>query len=114
MSLFSKKPTRHFSKQQEKAVAKSLGGRTTANSGATSFDKGDVVTEDILVECKTKVKTSEQITIKKEWIRKNREEAFAMGKQYSTIAFNFGPDEENYYIIDEYMFKMLQELLEKY
>ena len=30
-----KKPTRYFSDKQEKAVAKAIGGKQTANSGAT-------------------------------------------------------------------------------
>lgn len=29
--------TRHYSKQQEKKVAKAVGGKRTANSGATPF-----------------------------------------------------------------------------
>ena len=36
------KPTRYFSKKQETKVAKDLNMRCTLNSGATSFDKGDV------------------------------------------------------------------------
>ena len=32
-----------------------------------------------------------------------------MGKDYTALVFNFGPDEDNYYIIDE---KIFQELLE--
>ena len=31
------RPTRFFSDKQEKKVAKSLGGKQTANSGATDF-----------------------------------------------------------------------------
>ena len=31
------KPTRYYSKQQEKKVAKQLGGKRQANSGATPF-----------------------------------------------------------------------------
>ena len=34
-----------------------------------------------------------------------------MNKPYSAIVFNFGPDEENHYIIDEYLFQFLQEKL---
>ena len=30
-----------------------------------------------------------------------------MGKKYNALVFNFGPDEDNYYIIDEYLFKEL-------
>mgnify|MGYP003299143215 CR=1 FL=1 len=50
-----------------------------------------------------------EITYIKEWLEKNTQEAVFMGKPYSAIVFNFGPDEENHYIIDEYLF---QELLE--
>lgn len=31
------KPTRYFSSRQEKAVAKAIGGKKTANSGATPY-----------------------------------------------------------------------------
>ena len=61
-------PTRHFSKQQEKAVAKAVNGNPTANSGATDFGgKADVnVANLISIECKTKTTHSESISIKKE------------------------------------------------
>ena len=59
-------PTRHFSSKQEKAVAKAIGGRQTPNSGATTWIKSDVLTEDFAIECKTKTTHSESISIKKE------------------------------------------------
>lgn len=103
-------PTRKFSDKQEKSVVKSLGARQTSNSGATLFDKGDVVlnleSEKVLIECKTKMKLSKQVSIKKEWIDKNREEARFTGSSLQAICFNFGPNEENFYIIDEETFKM--------
>lgn len=34
-----------------------------------------------------------------------------MGKEHSAIVFNFGPGEENHYIIDEYLFLELLEYL---
>jgi hypothetical protein len=34
-----------------------------------------------------------------------------MGKPYSAVVFNFGPGEENHYIIDEYLFQELLEYL---
>ena len=34
-------PTRHFSKLQEDAVAKAIGGKRTPNSGATTWVKSD-------------------------------------------------------------------------
>ena len=35
-----------------------------------------------------------------------------MGKDYSAIAFNFGPGQENYYIIDELLFQELIQYIE--
>ena len=105
------KPTRYFSSKQEKKVASAVGGRQTSNSGATPFQKGDVLTSNMLLECKTKTTNSESISIKKEWISKNQQEQVFMGKKYSAIAFSFGPDEPNYYIIDEYLFQDLLEYL---
>ena len=58
----------------------------------------------MLLECKTKTSPSESISIKKEWLVKNESERIFMGKKYSAVAFNFGPDENNYYIIDEFLF----------
>ena len=106
------RPTRFFSKAQENTVAKAVGGKRTANSGATPFSKGDVRTDKFLIECKTCVTEKKSFAIKKEWIDKNKEEAFAMNKPYSAIVFNFGPDTENHYIINERLFKRLQALLE--
>lgn len=105
-------PTRYFSSKQEKAVAKATGGRQTPNSGATTWVKSDVLTEDFAIECKTKATHSESISIKKEWFEKQKQEMVFMGKKHSAIVFNFGPGEENHYIIDEYLFKALQEYLE--
>ena len=98
------KPTRWYSSKQEKAVAKAIGGQQTPNSGATPWIKGDVSTSKLLVECKTKTTPSESISIKKAWLQKNREEAIFNGKPYNVLAFNFGPDEPNYYILDESLF----------
>lgn len=108
-----KRPTRFYSKNQEKKVAKAVGGRIVANSGATAFNKGDVTTDLILLECKTCIETKKSFSIKKEWLEKNKEEAFAMGKDYSVLVFNFGPDTENYYVIDEKLFKELLDYIEK-
>ena len=104
--------TRFYSSKQEKAVAKAVGGKKVANSGATAFNKGDVTTDDMLIECKTCVENKKSFSIKKEWLEKNKEEAFEMGKSYSALAFNFGPDTDNYYVIDEKLFKILKEALE--
>ena len=61
----NKSSTRYFSSKQEKAVAKAVGGKKTANSGATPFQKGDVRTDNWLIECKTKTSPSESMSIKR-------------------------------------------------
>ena len=68
------KPTRYFSSRQEKQVAKQVGGKIVPNSGAIKFGAGDVVTDDWLIECKTKTSESKSMTIQKEWLDKNEEE----------------------------------------
>ena len=104
------RPTRFYSKKQETKVAKAVGGKRTANSGATTFSKGDVTTDLFLIECKTCTEPRKSFTLKKEWFDKNKEEAFAMHKDYSAIVFDFG-DGEQHYVIDEHLFRVLQETL---
>lgn len=106
-----KLPTRYYSNKQEKAIAKKLGGKQTANSGATKFQKSDVLLEKFALECKTKMTSSQSISIQKEWLEKQAREALFMGKPYNALAFNFGPNEKNYYIIDEELFEFLIEAL---
>ena len=58
------------------------------------------------------------MSIKKDWIEKLKEEAFAMGKPYWTLCFNFGSSNplqktENFYIISEQLFKQLQTYIEE-
>ena len=109
-------PTRHYSSKQEKAVAKAVNGKVQKNSGATDFLKGDIVTSgrnSFLLECKTKTSASESISIKKEWFDKNRQECLLTGTPHQAVVFNFGPDQENHYIIDEYLFQFLKEKLDE-
>ncbi len=103
------RPTRFYSNKQEKAVAKAIGGRQTVNSGATPFQKGDVIADEWLIECKTKTKNSKSFTIQEDWLLKNEEEAFAMGKNNSALCFDFGPAaNKRYYVIGERLFQLLQ------
>ena len=100
-------PTRYYSAKQEKTVSKAVAGKVQKNSGATDFAKGDVVTSgknSFLLECKTKTTPSESISIKKEWFEKNKQECLLTGTPHQAVVFNFGPDQENHYIIDEYLF----------
>ncbi len=107
----SGKPTRFFSSRQEKKVAKAVGGKVVPNSGAVRFEAGDVKTKSVLLECKTVTKPQKTFTVKKEWIDKNQEEAFAMGKIYSAVAIDFG-DGEQHYIISQKLFDKLIEVLD--
>lgn len=108
------KATRYYSKKQENKVAKAVDGRRTANSGATDFQKGDVITKDWLIECKTKMKDCNTFTIREYWLLKNEEEAFAMGKNNSALCFDFGPSaNKRYYVISERLFQILKQYLEE-
>lgn len=108
---YNKKSTRYYSSRQEKKVAKAVGGKQVANSGAATFVAGDVTTDDWLIECKTKCNVARSFTIKREWLDKNREEMFAMGKSYNALVFNYG-DSENYYVVDEKTFLRMKEALD--
>ena len=107
--------TRKYSKKQETRVAKAVKGKRQANSGATMFNKGDVVTDHFLIECKTATTEKASFSIKKDWIEKLKEEAFAMNKPHWAITFNFGSleNKENFYIINEQLFKQLQNYIEE-
>ena len=108
---YNKKSTRYYSSRQEKHIAKVVGGKKVANSGATVFNKGDVTSENWLFEAKTKTSESQSMTIKKEWLLKNKEEKFAMGKSYCALVFDFG-DGNNYYVVDEKTFLQMKGALE--
>lgn len=105
------RPTRFFSNRQEKKIAKAVQGKQVANSGAIRFGAGDVKTEKWLFEAKTKMEESKSFSIKREWIEKNKEEAFAMGKDYSALVIDFG-DGEQFYLVDEKTFLAMKKCLE--
>lgn len=95
------KNTRDYSTEQEKHIAKVIGGRLTQNSGGTKFGGGDVVTDKFLIEAKTTTKEKTTFGIKKDWLKKAREQAFEQGKEKYALAFQFEPNGDNYYIISE-------------
>lgn len=105
------KPTRYYSNKQEKHIAKSVKGKQTSNSGATAFSKGDITTDNWLFEAKAKTTPSDSFSIKKSWIEKNKEEAFAMHKDYSALVIDFG-DGEQFYILDEKTFLAMKQALD--
>ena len=109
----NKNSTRYYSSQHEDSICKALGAIKQSNSGAGRFNKGDVVHNEasMLIEAKTTMTEKQSVSIKKEWIEKNRDEAFAIRKSNSCVCINFGPDSDNYYLIDEKLMKFLIEKL---
>ena len=111
----NKDATRYYSDRQEKFVAKVINGEQTSNSDAGRFRKGDVINQraSLLCECKCVMSEKSSISIKKEWIDKNKEESFAQRLSNTCIAINFVPDGENYFVIDEKLMRYLVEKLEE-
>lgn len=102
-------PTRRLSAKQEKTVAKQLGGRVQPNSGATDYYKGDVVTDDMLIECKTVMKPQKTVSLKKEWFDKNEQERFAAKKDYCALVFDYGDSGEQYIAMTLRQFNRMME-----
>ena len=111
----NKESTRYFSDLQEKAVCEVCNATQQPSSGSGKFRKGDVINRDasLLIECKTCMSEKDSFSIKKEWIKKNREEAFSQRVFDGCIAFNFGPEQENYFVINEKLMRFLIEKLEE-
>lgn len=108
----NKNSTRYFSSKQEKQIAKTVGGKLQANSGATLFSKGDVINDTWLFEAKTCMTEKQSFSIKKEWLDKLKQESFAMNREFFALIFNFGTTNgENYYILNERVFKQILTLL---
>ena len=114
--MINKEATRYASSTQEKRVARKLGGQVSPNSGASLFSGGDITVPDasLLIECKTCMKPAKSFSIKKDWIEKNKEEAFTRRLENHCIAFNFDfEDKKDYYVIDDKLMAFLVECLEK-
>lgn len=110
----TKKPTRYYSSKQESLVSKKLNGNKVKNSGATMFSKGDVKVKGLLtIECKTKTTSSSTITIHKDWLEKIEKESLFEGTPYSLLVFNFGPNEDNYYVLNEDLWLEFYEYLKQ-
>ena len=110
----NKESTRFFSNIQEQKVAKLLGGNVTANSGATHWRKGDVQipSASLLCECKTVMQEKKSFSIQRDWVIKNKDEAFSNRLSNTCIAFSFDPDAKDvYFVINEKLMKFLVEKL---
>ncbi len=102
----NKESTRYKSNQQEKRIARSLGGRQVIGSGSTPFLKGDVIAGKLFIEAKTRVNPSKSIKVNKEWLDKAREQAYSSRKEDYAVAISFG-DGKDYYIIED---RLMEEL----
>lgn len=100
---------KEIAKRQEEKVARMLNFRRQKNSGATLFQKGDVISERFLIECKTHASEVKGYRIEKAVIDKMREEAFGMGlaKDDAVLCFDFGTNTECFFVVSERLFKEL-------
>ena len=101
-----KSSTRANSSQQEKRIAKAMGGKQVIGSGSTPFLKGDVIVDQLFIEAKTKMAPSQQIAVKKAWIDKAKDQALSTRKRDFAIAISFG-DPKEYYIIEDTLMEEL-------
>jgi len=92
--LDKKESYRTKSDKRVKKVAKSLGGRVVSNSGATWFEKGDIVIADNLLEHKQTEK--ESFKLDKVVLQKTYRDAVKAGK-VPVLMIDFG----SYYVIGQ-------------
>lgn len=104
---------KNCSSKQEKQIAKMVGGKVQSNSGGTRFGGGDVHTETVFIEAKTPTTDKSSFSIKKDWLEKAKEQAFEQNKTSYALAFRFGPDEPDFFVIDAKLFKELITHLEE-
>ena len=104
---------KNCSSKQEKQIARMVNGRTQSNSGGTRFGGGDVHTKTVFIEAKTPTTLKGSFSVKKDWMDKAKEQAFEQGKTSYALAFRFGPDEPDFFVIDSKLFKELINHLEE-
>ena len=110
----NKNATRYYSQLQESFIANRYNGRVCPNSGAGRFYKSDVVVDEASMdfECKTVMEEKKSFTIKKEWLDKQKEEAFRNRLHNTSLVFSFDPSgKNNYYVIDQRLMDILIEAL---
>lgn len=111
--MANKEATRVYSNLHESSVCSALNAYKQPNSGAGHWRKGDVRVPQasLLIECKCCMSPKESFSIKKEWIIKNKEEAWTQRLSNSALCFNFEPSGQNYYVIDEKLMRFLVDKL---
>jgi hypothetical protein len=99
------KNTTQASNKHEKRVAKSLGERQVTGGGRGDFAKGDVF-GTLFIECKTQMTAKASMTVKEEWFKKAKEQAFQMRRQDSAVSFSFD-NQKDFYAVDERLFEQM-------
>ena len=94
------------SQKHEKRLAKTIGGKTMAASGAFWSHKGDVRSNDLLIEHKWTGK--KQCTVKSDVLKKIMREAILDGRMPVLVIHLDG---ENYVILSEHDFLEMREKL---
>jgi hypothetical protein len=105
VSGLSKDPYKR-SRQQERRAAKRLGGRTTPGSGNGWVQKGDVHTDDLLVEYKTTNHLSYRL-FEDELLEAERE-ALIAGRD-ALFGISFGRSGRNWVVMSEEDYLMLRQ-----
>lgn len=103
------------SSEQEEFVASYLGGKRTPRSGAGIRSKGDVMTPNALIECKTSMVEKDSFTVKREWLTKMQRERFEDRKEFAFLVQNFGGkgNQDNYVVMRIEDFKKLMDMYAK-
>lgn len=92
---------------QEERVAKLFDGKRTPQSGGGKFRKGDILTKDFLIECKTTIEPKLTYSVKKDTLDKAKHEANEMGKEDSILAFTIGENFEDYFVVSHRFIRKL-------
>jgi len=107
MILIARKSAKFNSKKQEKRVAKEIDGKTTLNSGALYFQKGDVRNEKYLIECKTTKKAF--YTMEVDVWEKIEREAVSDGLRIPIMQVDLLDGKQRYAVIEHADYKELKE-----
>lgn len=108
---FENQTIKQKSVQQENLVAEICGGRVQPGSGSSIYAKGDVKTQDYLIECKRTDKRS--IGLKVDWLEKITEEARTAGKRpMMSLEFEDTRYEQQWFLIPRSEWERIREKLE--
>jgi hypothetical protein len=109
--MAQKGTSRYYSSKQEHAIADLLGAKVVPNSGACRFAVSDVIADNWIFEAKTCMSPKQSFSLKKDWFDKNERERMDAQLPYSAVVFQFEPNGENYFVVNERTFKILYEML---